>query len=1721
MKFNRFKKKIKKTMQKIGLIKKFSFLSFIKKRLTSSRVGPVRKFVLVGFVLILVVISAYFLFFSSNEVLAEWWDTNWHYRKAITITNGGSAQTDFQVLIDDIDTSDTSKFLGSCQDIRFTSVNGESIDYWIESGCGTASTDIWIKVSSVPAGTSTIYMYYGNPNVSAVQSGTNTFEFFDDFDGSAVDTSKWSVYVGSPTVASSLVSFDSSTDSGIKSLNTSWLGNGSYSLETRQRVVSGSNTFNFGVSDGFDGGEPNSDDEDLQLCLTCGNIEWRFRDYNEVNYCSLTKDTENVWRITKIAYINGTSALAKNLADTRSSETKTCFTSTNLPTMTGFNTIHFRSASKTADVDWIFVRKYVSTEPTVAMQSEEKGLGPVGCWSFDEGYGTTAKDRTSNNNDGTIVGATWQTEDMCVSGKCLWFDGSDDKVSVGTSGFDSNQGSVSLWFKPNSGLINNTMIFGHQAVNNRLYIGSSSWPRIKLGIADSGGIDSSQDISYNEWQHIVLTYDSGSYSFYYNGEEVKSSSYSGSITFLSTAEIGDAGGSGWYNNFNGFIDEVNIYPYARTASQIMADYNARAGSIGTSARLSNQQSAINNLSSGLVGYWKMDEASGTSVADASGNGNTGTATDADPTDVTCLDGDTPPPVASGKYANSRDFDGCDDYVDLGNPTGLQVKSNFTLSAWIKPSSYSNNPSALGRYWAYDNLGIRTDNQALLFQLEIGGSAYVYTNYSATLGTWYLMTATYDGANVKFYVNGEEKYNQSASGTSDYYLDGWDIGRGGKNQNYFDGSIDEVRVYNRALSEREVQQLYEWAPGPVGHWKMDEKVLGNSQTLYDISGNENNGTTYYGANTTGMDCTKLGKYGGGCEFDGVDDYVNCGTGASMNITKAITIEAWVKLPAITTGVFTIISKGNGTTTNYWIDIRDSGTIYFGGYTPEGEGCYENVSGKITEANKWYHIVGTYDKIRSKIYVDGQVVRDVAKTCALTTNANHLSIGARLTSNVWNGLIDDVRIYNYARTQKQILEDMSARGGSALGGNAAVAYYKFDEGYGTSAKDSSIHGNNGTITGADWTNEGKFGKALSFNGTSDYVDCGDDDELNMEDKDFTLGAWINPISYDSNWRLFWGGNVGAAGLGLKTSSGYLRFTKLSISDAPSSNTQVSLDTWSHVAAVFDSHSSSNNLKYYLNGVNVATVTYDVDFDTNAATKHIGRGTTTNFFDGLIDEVKIFNYALTDEEIKQEYNQGKVSVMGVVGGDGSGSTSLAGTAEYCVPGSSDSCDPPVAEWNFDEKTGDYAYDTSGNGNTGTLTNMEVVDWKSAGECHSGACLDFDGSNEYVDIPAAIDNGTEISFSAWVYVDLPSNSDKPGEQHIIQLGDSTGNPRTMVSVRDVDLDDTDVAFSIYSHDGTSGGNTVSDEIYPINNWYYVMATKNGTNEKIYVNGSLVKTTSYGADDSVGNKSGAIGRAGDNTSYLSGKIDQVRIYDYARTPAQIAWDYNKGKPVAHWRFDEGQGTTLYDESDNNNDGALELGSLGQTSAGSVKVSGATAWYNGREGKQNYSLNFDGSDDYVSVGNPSSLQIIGNMSISLWFKTDGSFSTQKGLVVKDSYPVAQRSYFFLVQPTSIAFAIHRSNVQYMAQTNNEYDDSQWHHIAAVNNGTDLIIYVDGVDDTTGGTGKGGAIDNSNASITIGKWRSTEIFDGQIDEVKIFNYALSPLQIKTEYNLGAARLGTGD
>ena len=138
----------------------------------------------------------YFFFLRSAGEVGAWHQSGWLYRQGIPITNTGAELTDYQVAV----TIDTATLIGAgkmqsdCGDIRFAGKTGKELPYWIESGCNSASTKIWVKTDRVPVNsastTPVVYMYYGNPNVSDGQNGDSTFLFFDDF---LNGLSKWDV----------------------------------------------------------------------------------------------------------------------------------------------------------------------------------------------------------------------------------------------------------------------------------------------------------------------------------------------------------------------------------------------------------------------------------------------------------------------------------------------------------------------------------------------------------------------------------------------------------------------------------------------------------------------------------------------------------------------------------------------------------------------------------------------------------------------------------------------------------------------------------------------------------------------------------------------------------------------------------------------------------------------------------------------------------------------------------------------------------------------------------------------------------------------------------------------------------------------------------------------------------------------------------------------------------------------------------------------------------------------------------------------------------------------------------------------------------------------------------------------------------------------------------------------------------------------------------------
>jgi len=131
---------------------------------------------------IIVVVGIVYLI-RKPESAAAWFNDDWYYRQSVPITNGGSALTDYQIAIT-LDTATlitAGKMQSDCDDIRFTDAQGNVLSYWIEEnnpGCNSATTKIWTKASSVPAGSSTIYLYYGNQSASNAQNGNNVFTFF-------------------------------------------------------------------------------------------------------------------------------------------------------------------------------------------------------------------------------------------------------------------------------------------------------------------------------------------------------------------------------------------------------------------------------------------------------------------------------------------------------------------------------------------------------------------------------------------------------------------------------------------------------------------------------------------------------------------------------------------------------------------------------------------------------------------------------------------------------------------------------------------------------------------------------------------------------------------------------------------------------------------------------------------------------------------------------------------------------------------------------------------------------------------------------------------------------------------------------------------------------------------------------------------------------------------------------------------------------------------------------------------------------------------------------------------------------------------------------------------------------------------------------------------------------------------------------------------------------
>jgi len=199
------------------------------------------------------------------------------------------------------------------------------------------------------------------------------------------------------------------------------------------------------------------------------------------------------------------------------------------------------------------------------------------------------------------------------------------------------------------------------------------------------------------------------------------------------------------------------------------------------------------------------------------------------------------------------------------------------------------------------------------------------------------------------------------------------------------------------------------PSLVGWWKFNES---SGNIAYDSSGYDNNGTVF------GNPQWVPGKVGGALAFDGTGDYVNCGNGPVFQIQEQITMACWIKVEKFTRDWSTIISKGDN---SYRMGRPQGGNAIHLGIQGTVSSPYPWFDGRKAVAdNQWHHVAGVYDGTQGIIYIDGAL--DVAQAATGQLNASdfNLYIGenSQATGRYWNGLIDDVRLYNRALSQTEI-------------------------------------------------------------------------------------------------------------------------------------------------------------------------------------------------------------------------------------------------------------------------------------------------------------------------------------------------------------------------------------------------------------------------------------------------------------------------------------------------------------------------------------------------------------------------------------------------------------------------------------------------------------------------------------------------------------------------------
>jgi Concanavalin A-like lectin/glucanases superfamily len=684
---------------------------------------------------------------------------------------------------------------------------------------------------------------------------------------------------------------------------------------------------------------------------------------------------------------------------------------------------------------------------------------------MDDGSGSTAADSSGNGDTGSFAGGTNPTWTGGELKSALNFTGgaTTNYVSVPNASNLSGMSTltVSFWAYVDGATANgygpiskrqSTCSPGCASYGVEIDTTNHRWdPFVSntTGAVNAFTASANGSLVFNTWQFVTMTYDGSNVQMYINGV---ASGGTGALTgsVMTSNDVLQIGNSPTNLGVAAKIDDVRIYNRALSATEIANLYSASyAGDIIYNSAYGVEQycnggnwvstGPVGNTATGLVGWWKLDETSGSSAADSSGNGNDGG-----------LDGGPIPTWTTGIIGGALLFSPNSD-LHVTDVASLDLAGSWTTSAWVKLTSTPGSGSYMGfiardDVTGYSNYFLMIDNGALSsglgwainFNTSTGAGGNLFAKYAASISTsaWYFVAGVYNSSaqTLTLYLNGTAVATQSvagympASGGGSQFNLGSESGGGG----FLNGAIDDARVYNRALSANDIMALYTSTGGGsgdissnlVGYWKLDET---SGTSANDSSGSGNTGTVT--PNATGV--WVAGKVNNGAKLNGTTQYVNVPDAASLRFSGSWSVSGWVKLSALSgaSSVANIFAKQTSAsgTVNYTLSVDNNGNC---AADPTFGVAFTNTSGTVAAAcynvvvttGTWYYVTGVWNSSATalSLYVNGISVGSTTTALVPDNRSGYpLTIGDVFGAYFLKGTLDDMRIYSRALSAADVL------------------------------------------------------------------------------------------------------------------------------------------------------------------------------------------------------------------------------------------------------------------------------------------------------------------------------------------------------------------------------------------------------------------------------------------------------------------------------------------------------------------------------------------------------------------------------------------------------------------------------------------------------------------------------------------------------------------------------